>query len=118
MADEELKKAFQDLQFKTNETKSRIQQGEIAKKMHLQKNRVSEVTHKNLVGVPDDLPVYRSIGRMFLLTDKASELTRHETEAKEFKDKVASIDKQREYLEKGLAEAEANLRELIQSRRA
>ncbi|VDO06151.1 unnamed protein product [Haemonchus placei] len=36
MADEELKKAFQDLQFKTNETKGLIAQGEITKKLNAQ----------------------------------------------------------------------------------
>ncbi|CAB3409904.1 unnamed protein product [Caenorhabditis bovis] len=118
MADEELKKAFQDLQFKTNETRTRIAQGETIKRINIQKQKVSEATHKNLVAVADDIPVYRSIGRMFLLTDKPSELSRHEQEALEFKSKIEGIDKQREYLEKGLSEAESNLRELIQSRRS
>ncbi|CAD6197139.1 unnamed protein product [Caenorhabditis auriculariae] len=118
MADEELKKAFQDLQFKTNETRGRISLGETNKKIIYQKQRVSEVAHRTVSEVPDNLPVYRSIGRMFLLTDKPSELERHKQEEKEFKEKIETIDKQRVYLEKGLLEAESNLREMIQSRRS
>ncbi|CAO4373935.1 unnamed protein product [Caenorhabditis nigoni] len=117
MADEEISKAFRDLQFKTNETRMRIVQGEQNKKVNHQKMRISESTKRNLVGLNEDLKYYRSVGRMFLLTDKASEIARHEAEAKQSKDKIEAIDKQKEYLEKGLVEAESNLRELIQSRR-
>uniref|UniRef100_A0A1I7UCT8 Prefoldin subunit 1 n=1 Tax=Caenorhabditis tropicalis TaxID=1561998 RepID=A0A1I7UCT8_9PELO len=79
--------------------------------------RISESTMKNLVGLDEGLNYYRSVGRMFLLTDKAAEISRHEAEAKQSRDKIEAIEKQKEYLEKGLVEAESNLRELIQSRR-
>ncbi|CAL2040415.1 unnamed protein product [Caenorhabditis brenneri] len=117
MADEEISKAFRDLQFKTNETRMRIVQGEQNKKINHQKMRISESTKKNLVGLDENLNYYRSVGRMFLLTDKSAEISRHEAEAKQAKDKIEAIEKQKEYLEKGLVEAESNLRELIQSRR-
>ncbi|CAI2350318.1 unnamed protein product [Caenorhabditis sp. 36 PRJEB53466] len=117
MADEEISKAFRELQFKTNETRMRIAQGEQNKKLSTHKMRVSQSTKKNLVDLDQDLKYYRSVGRMFLLTDKAAEMQRHDDEAQQAKDRIDAIDKQKEYLEKGLAEAEANLRELIQSRR-
>uniref|UniRef100_A0A0K0DJL2 Prefoldin subunit 1 n=1 Tax=Angiostrongylus cantonensis TaxID=6313 RepID=A0A0K0DJL2_ANGCA len=108
MADEELKKAFQDLQFKTNENRALITQGEVAKKVNAQVH-ISEV--------PDGHEVYRSVGRMFLLSTKEAEIERHNQEALEFKRKIDGLNKQKEYLQRGLEEAEQNLREMIQARR-
>ncbi|XGW29050.1 hypothetical protein V3C99_008669 [Haemonchus contortus] len=118
MADEELKKAFQDLQFKTNETKGLIAQGEITRKLNAQKQRMSELSAASIAEVPDNYMVYRSIGRMFLLSTKESEIARHNQEALEYKQKIDGFTKQKEYLQRGLEEAERNLREMIQARRA
>ncbi|KHJ99142.1 prefoldin subunit [Oesophagostomum dentatum] len=118
MADEELKKAFQDLQFKTNETKALIAQGEVTKKLNAQKQRMSELSAASIAEVPSDLSVYRSVGRMFLLTTKDSEIERHNAEALEYKQKIDAFAKQKEYLQRGLEEAERNLREMVQARRA
>ncbi|RCN33750.1 hypothetical protein ANCCAN_20418 [Ancylostoma caninum] len=85
MADEELKKAFQDLQFKTNETRALIAQGEVAKKLNTQKQRMSELSAASISEVPNDHAVYRSVGRMFLLTTKDAEIERHNKEALEYK---------------------------------
>ncbi|KIH62458.1 hypothetical protein ANCDUO_07262 [Ancylostoma duodenale] len=93
MADEELKKAFQDLQFKTNETRALISQGEVAKKLNTQvrrnslatKQRMSELSAASISEVPNDHAVYRSVGRMFLLTTKDAEIERHNKEALEYK---------------------------------
>ncbi|KAK6041750.1 hypothetical protein COOONC_20745 [Cooperia oncophora] len=63
MADEELKKAFQDLQFKTNETKNLIAQGEITKKVNAQKQRMSELSAASITEVPDSLILILSISR-------------------------------------------------------
>ncbi|EYC44123.1 hypothetical protein Y032_0471g2042 [Ancylostoma ceylanicum] len=118
MADEELKKAFQDLQFKTNETRALIAQGEVAKKMNTQKQRMSELSAASISEVPNDHAVYRSVGRMFLLTTKDAEIERHNKEALEYKQKIEGFAKQKEYLQRGLEEAERNLREMVQARRA
>ncbi|VDM60669.1 unnamed protein product [Angiostrongylus costaricensis] len=134
MADEELKKAFQDLQFKTNENRALITQGEVAKKVNAQKQRRSELSAASISEVPDGHEVYRSVGRMFLLSTKEAEIQRHNQEAFEFKkykqvlrpglclllyyrQKVDGLNKQKEYLQRGLEEAEQNLREMIQARR-
>ncbi|KJH50059.1 hypothetical protein DICVIV_03780 [Dictyocaulus viviparus] len=140
MADEELKKAFQDLQFKTNENRTLIAQGELAKKVNTQKQRRSELSAISISEVPDGHSVYRSIGRMFLLTTKEAEIERHNREALGFKipvvkkftlismvkqcqllcyrQKIDGFDKQKEILKRDLEEAERNLREMIQARRS
>ncbi|KAJ1366050.1 Prefoldin subunit 1 [Parelaphostrongylus tenuis] len=112
MADEELKK------FKTNENRALITQGEVAKKVNAQKQRRSELSAASIAEVPDGHEVYRSVGRMFLLSTKAAEIERHNQEALESKQKIESLNKQKEYLQRGLEEAEQNLREMIQARRA
>uniref|UniRef100_A0A1I7XH66 Prefoldin subunit 1 n=1 Tax=Heterorhabditis bacteriophora TaxID=37862 RepID=A0A1I7XH66_HETBA len=110
--------AFQDLQFKTNETRATIAQGEIAKKINTQKQRVSELSAQTISGISTELPVYRSVGRMFILSSKEEEVERHNKEANEYKLKIEAIEKQKGYLQREMEEAERNLREMVQARRA
>ncbi|VDL66785.1 unnamed protein product [Nippostrongylus brasiliensis] len=87
-------------------------------KLNAQKQRMSELSATSISEVPDGHSVYRSIGRMFLLTTRESEVARHNQEALDYKQKVEGFTKQKEYLQRGLEEAERNLREMIQARRA
>ncbi|CAI4231844.1 unnamed protein product [Auanema sp. JU1783] len=82
MADTELKKAFQELQFQTGETKTLIAQGEVNKKNYEQQKRMSELTSKALSEIPTNLNVYQSVGRMFVLSSKDNELKRYLEESK------------------------------------
>lgn len=79
---------------------------------------MSELSAASVSEVPEGHAVFRSVGRMFLLTTKDSEIERHNEEALEYKQKVDGFTKHKEYLQRGLEEAERNLREMIQARRA
>ncbi|PAV77472.1 hypothetical protein WR25_01132 [Diploscapter pachys] len=118
VADEEIRKAFQDLQFRTNETRAKIAQGEVNKTYYLQKKKLAEATLKNLEPIAADLPIYRAVGRMYLLATKGSEEQRYKDDVDMYQEKYSHVEKQKEYLQKGLEDAEKNLRELIQSKRS
>lgn len=66
----------------------------------------------------NDRPVYRSVGRVFLLETVDSEIKRQEEDVRVCNERISTLDKQKEYLQKSLAESEKNLREMIQLRKA
>ncbi|VDM48146.1 unnamed protein product [Toxocara canis] len=81
-----------------------------------QKERVAALTKKQLEELEPTRNVYRSVGRMYLKSSVKAEIERHTNEIEKAKEKMAAIDKQKEYLEKSLSESERNLREMVQSR--
>lgn len=98
------------------ETKQRLQMGEAVKKMQLQKARISELAKVQLEKLEKDRPVYHAVGRMFVLETVDTEIARQEAEIAKAREKIAAIERQKEYLEKSLAESENNLREMVQAR--
>uniref|UniRef100_A0A0M3HRL2 Prefoldin subunit 1 n=2 Tax=Ascaris TaxID=6251 RepID=A0A0M3HRL2_ASCLU len=112
----QLRRAFQELQMKMVETKQRIDHGEVIKRIQKQREKVASLTKEQLERLEADRAVYRSLGRMFLKSTVASEIERHSDEIRKAQEKIAAIDRQKEYLEKSLGESEKNLREMIQSR--
>lgn len=113
MADEELRKAFSELQVKRMETSQMVAVAE-GQRQALQRTIThSQLTCKELSSLPDSTPLYRSIGRMFLLASKdevRASLEANETSAK---DKVSEIKKNIEHWEKAVKEQEDSLRELV-----
>ncbi|VDN60461.1 unnamed protein product [Dracunculus medinensis] len=119
----QLKKAFQDLQLKMIETNKRLQHGEMQRKLqeqacfkHFKKERIAQLTKMQLSELESERPVFRSIGRMFVRESIKDEIARSDREIASAKEKIATIDRQKEYLENNLAEAEGNLREMVQAR--
>uniref|UniRef100_A0A915A042 Prefoldin subunit 1 n=1 Tax=Parascaris univalens TaxID=6257 RepID=A0A915A042_PARUN len=112
----QLRKAFQELQMKMVETKQRIDRGEVIKRIQKQREKVASLTKEQLEALEADRAVYQSLGRMFLKSSVESEIERQSDEMRKAQEKMAAIDRQKEYLEKSLRESEKNLREMIQSR--
>lgn len=113
MADEELKKAFSELQLKRMETTQLVAVSE-GQRQALQRSitRAHLTTHE-ITELPADTRLYQSIGRMFLLAGRdevKAMLTANEETAKE---KIGEIEKNINRWEKALKEQEDSLRELV-----
>ncbi|KAH7714664.1 KE2 family protein [Aphelenchoides avenae] len=115
--DAQLRKAFQDLQQQTAETKEKLKTGEATTRAMKQNIRIAELVKSQLDVMPKERPVYRSVGRIFLQETVVSEVARQDEDVRQCTERIAVLAKQKEYLEKNLADAEKNLRELVQSRR-
>ncbi|KAJ7392179.1 Prefoldin subunit 1 [Desmophyllum pertusum] len=114
--DQELRKAFQELQGKMIETTQRVKlaEGQI---MQLRRNIAhAKLTDQELASLPADTHTYESVGRMFVLqpvSDIRKELAEklHSNE-----DKIKSIEANKEYLQRSVKEHEDNIREMLASR--
>uniref|UniRef100_A0A914CAI8 Prefoldin subunit 1 n=1 Tax=Acrobeloides nanus TaxID=290746 RepID=A0A914CAI8_9BILA len=116
--DGQLRKAFQDLQMQMIDTKEKLHQGDSTKHAMKQNIRIAELVKEHLSTMNEDRPVYRSVGRVFLLETVESEIKRQDEDIRVCTERIATLDRQKDYLQKSLAEAEKNLREMVQLRRS
>uniref|UniRef100_A0A914XE50 Prefoldin subunit 1 n=1 Tax=Plectus sambesii TaxID=2011161 RepID=A0A914XE50_9BILA len=116
--DMQLKKAFQDLQVQMIETKQRLRQGELISDAQKSQIRVAEITKQELLTLPETTPTYQAVGRMFVRRSVTESVSAQDKRMSVAQEKIASIQKHREYLEKSMKDAEGNLRDMVQSRQA
>lgn len=113
MADEELRKAFSELQMKRMETSQLVAVAE-GQRQALQRSIAhSQLTFKELSGLPETTPLYHSVGRMFLLASRDEVKETLVGSEKSAKDKITEIEKNMGHWEKSLKEQEDSLRELV-----
>lgn len=113
MADEELRKAFSELQVKRMETTQMVAVAE-GQRQALQRTITHcQLTCKELSSLPDSTPLYHSIGRMFLLGSKDEVRASLEANEASAKEKIAEIVKNVGHWEKAVKEQEDSLRELV-----
>lgn len=111
--DLELKKAFEDLQVKMLTSRNQMkvidaQIEQLKRQMHH-----SRLTESELKSLDEAVPMYEGIGRMFVLSQKAKIMDTLDLKTKQCENKAASLEKNRDYIEKSLKESEKSLRELI-----
>ncbi|KAL3072127.1 hypothetical protein niasHS_016302 [Heterodera schachtii] len=115
--DAQLRKAFQELQAQILESRDKQKNAELTKMAMKQNIRIAEIVKSQLETVPKDRTVYRTVGRIFLKETVDSEIERQNEDIKTSGERITVMDRQKDYLDKSIAETEKNLRELIQTRR-
>ncbi|EDW88837.1 prefoldin subunit 1 [Drosophila yakuba] len=115
--DQELKKAFTEMQINKLETTKKINMIDMKCDMVKTGKHKYQLTEKGTSSLSDDTRVYQSVGRMFLLTDVQN--MREDLKAKQEKcDKaIELLEKKKEFLQKSLKDQEDGLRELVQQRK-
>lgn len=114
--DLQLRKAFQELQSQILDSREKQKNAEITKNALKQNITIADLVKYQLDRMPKDRPVYRSAGRIFLLETVDYEIKRQEDDAKQCKERISVLDKQKDYLNKSISESEKNLRDLISRR--
>lgn len=111
--DMELKKAFEDLQVKMLTSRSQIKVIEAQIDQLKRQATHSRLTETELQQLGNEVPMYEGIGRMFVLSDKSKILETLDLKTRQCENKMASLEKNKEYIEKSLKDSETSLRELI-----
>lgn len=116
--DMELKKAFEELQMKILTNRSQMK-GLTAQSDYLKRQiQHSKLTETEIAQLSENVRMYEGIGRMFVLSDKPKILSSLEQKTQQCEAKIATFEKNKEYLEKNLKDSENSLRELISAKQA
>ncbi len=116
--DMELKKAFEEMQVKILNTKSQMKIISTQTEHLKRQIQHSKLTETELTSLAESVRMYEGVGRMFVLSDKANVLQNLTEKGKTCEQKIAGLEKSKEYLEKSQKESENNLRELIAAKQA
>jgi prefoldin subunit 1 len=76
--------------------------------------RLAEMTLKELSPLPDTVRAYESVGKMFVLADLPTLKKKLTDRSNESAESTRVLEKKQTYLQRQLAEANANLREVLQ----
>jgi len=114
--DPEIAQAFAELSMKKAQAENqiRVNQAQI-------ENLSRKIQHSNLVehemkGLPEDVKTFKSVGRMFLLTKQENILKDLKSKKENCNEKIKSLEKSKDYLEKNIEECKNNVRELVMSK--
>ncbi|XP_064645539.1 prefoldin subunit 1-like [Lineus longissimus] len=114
--DQELKKAFQDLQIKMIQTRQQIKVSDMQKEQLKRQIVHSNLVEQELTTLPDDTKTYEGVGRMFILTPMTQVKDNLVEKKKSADEKISNIDSHKIYLEKNIKESEDNIREMVLSK--
>ncbi|ENN81758.1 prefoldin subunit 1 [Dendroctonus ponderosae] len=115
--DLELKKAFAELQEKKIETEQKLKISAIQIEALKRSKQHAQFTEREIAALDSAINTYDSVGRMFVLTPKATieeDIKKKQTTAEA---KIKTLEGQMVYLSNSLKEAENSLRELIQQKK-
>lgn len=114
--DEDLKKAFQELQVKVITTTQQVKLAE-AQISQLSRNVThAKLTDQELSTLPEETRTYQAVGRMFMLEPMSEVRSSLNKKIKEGEDKVKTIDQNKQRLQKSVKDQENNIREMLSSR--
>ncbi|KAI5622345.1 prefoldin subunit 1 [Silurus asotus] len=116
--DQELKKAFAELQAKMVDTQQKVKLADLQIEQLSRMKKHANLTHAEITLLPETTRMYEGVGRMFILQSK-DEINNQLTEKqKTADDKIKELEQKKTYLERSVKEAEDNIREMLMSRRA
>lgn len=116
--DQELKKAFQELQTKMITTRQQLKFSDAQVETLKRQITHSKLLDQEISILPEDTRTYEGVGRMFMLQpipEVRKNLTKKIQTADE---KIKSINSNKSYLERSIKESEDNLREMILSKQS
>lgn len=116
--DLELKKAFAELQHKMTDTAQKLKLADMQIE-GLKKSKIhTELTVQEIKSMPPKTNTYESVGRMFILRDMPEITQDLQLKSQKYEEKIKALENNKVFLERNLKEAENNLREMVQQRKA
>ncbi|XP_044007974.1 prefoldin subunit 1 [Aphidius gifuensis] len=114
--DDELKKAFAELQGKVVDTSQKVRLADIQIDGYKRTKQRAELTIKEISGLNTNNKTYELVGRMFMLDDITSIKNGLETKMKTAEEKITALENNKAYLERNLKESKNNIREMVNQR--
>ncbi|KZC14574.1 PREDICTED: prefoldin subunit 1 [Dufourea novaeangliae] len=114
--DEELRKAFSQLQEKMVDTTQKLQLADMQIEKLRRSKLFAELTVREITSYPKNTKTYESVGRMFLLDDIENIKSGLDKRMSTADEKMKTLENNKTYLQQNLKECKNNIREMIQQR--
>ncbi|XP_066269527.1 prefoldin subunit 1-like [Branchiostoma lanceolatum] len=116
--DQELKKAFQELQTKmiTTQQQLKVADAQIEAQRRVQQH--AKLTDQEISTLPEETRVYEGVGRMFILQPIPTVRDNLKTKMESSEEKIKKLQSNKTYLERNCKESQENIREMIMQKKA
>lgn len=116
--DQELKKAFTELQQKIIDTTQKLKLADVQIDSLKRSKQHAELTVKEVTSLPANTKTYESVGRMFILDDIATIKKGLDKRMKSADEKIKTLESNKAFLERSLKDNANNVREMVQQRQS
>ncbi|GAB1605079.1 prefoldin subunit 1 isoform X1 [Argonauta hians] len=111
--DQELKKAFQELQSKMIATRQQLKMSDAQIETLKRQKAHAKVLDQEISNLPTDIRTYEGVGRMFILQEIPQVRQNLTRKIETSEEKIKTLTEKMAYLEKSLKTEEMNLREMV-----
>ncbi|KAI8497431.1 Prefoldin subunit 1 [Branchiostoma belcheri] len=116
--DQELKKAFQELQTKMISTQQQLKVADAQIEAQRRLQQHAKLTDQEISSLPEGTRVYEGVGRMFILQPIPTVRDNLKTKVESSDDKIKKLQSNKTYLERNVKESQENIREMIMQKKA
>ncbi|XP_059155463.1 prefoldin subunit 1-like [Physella acuta] len=116
ITDPELANAFAELSMKKIQAENQIRLSNAQIESLNRKIQHSQLVESEVTSLPSDVPVYKTIGRMFLFQSKDEIITDLKNKQQTFAEKIKVLESSKEYHQRNMEEFKNNVRELVMTK--
>ncbi|ORX70974.1 Prefoldin [Linderina pennispora] len=118
MADDSLQQVYQRITSRIQEKQKQLAQIEAQISLHQRETRLAGLTKRELEGLGNSVPMYKSMGKMFVQETKADLLADLEKTTTESATMLTALEKKQKFVKRELDDATGNLRDIVMSSQA
>ncbi|KAH9489883.1 Prefoldin subunit 1 [Bulinus truncatus] len=116
ITDPELANAFAELSVKKIQAENQIRLSNAQIESLNRKIQHSKIVEQEVAGLPSDVHVYKTIGRMFLLQTQDLIIDDLKNKQQTFSEKIKALESSKEYHQRNVEEFKNNVRELVMTK--
>ncbi|KAK0045045.1 prefoldin subunit 1 [Biomphalaria pfeifferi] len=116
ISDPELANAFAELSMKKIQAENQIRLSNVQIESLNRKIQHSKLVEQEVASLPQDVHIYKTIGRMFLLQNQGLIIEDLKNKQQSFTDKIKTLESSKEYHQRNVEEFKNNVRELVMTK--
>ncbi|KAJ2891830.1 hypothetical protein IWW38_003457 [Coemansia aciculifera] len=114
-ADASLQQVYMRITQRMQDCQKQLAQIDAQISTNQRETRLAQLTKREIEGLDTSVPLYKSMGKMFIQESKQSLLDDINESAKQAKTLIEALEKKQKFVKRDLEEATGNLRDVIQS---
>ncbi|RUS79662.1 hypothetical protein EGW08_012585 [Elysia chlorotica] len=118
ISDPELANAFAELSMKKIQAEGQIRLSNAQIESLNRKIQHSKIVEHEVSDLPEDVRLYKAVGRMFLFQNQAEIKSDLKKNQQTFSEKIKTLEASKEYLQKNIEECKNSVRELVMTKQS
>ncbi|KAJ2762948.1 hypothetical protein H4S06_000368 [Coemansia sp. BCRC 34490] len=118
MSEDTAQQVYMRITQKIQDCRKQLDQIDVQVSTNQRESRLAALTKREIEGLDTSVPVYKSMGKMFIQENKDDLLKDINKSSEDSKALVEALEKKKKFVERDLEEATGNLKDMIKSMQA